>query len=90
MSGPVIHWNGEPLAFAPGESVAHALSRAGVVAFGPGPGGVARAVFCGIGQCQMCLVQINGRTVEACLTPCVAGMQVTAENALPETEIRHD
>jgi D-hydroxyproline dehydrogenase subunit gamma len=90
MNGPVIHWNGQPLAFAPGESVAHALTRAGVTHFGPGPVGLARAVFCGIGQCQMCLVLINGRTAEACLTLCVAGMQVAPENALAETEFRHD
>jgi predicted molibdopterin-dependent oxidoreductase YjgC len=85
MSGPVIYWRDRILAFTPGESVAHALTRAGIAAFGPGPVGVPRAVFCGIGQCQMCLVQIDGRTVEACLTLCRDGLRVG-----PEQEISHD
>ena len=95
MSAPSIYWCGQPLPFVAGESVAHALTRAGVTCFGPSPVGVARAVFCGIGQCQMCLVQIDGRTAEACLTLCVEGMQLRpettgAKNIHPETDTSHD
>lgn len=75
MSG-TIQWQGRSIAFATGESVASALARAGVRDLGARPAGGAMAVFCGIGQCQGCLVQIGGRLVEACLTPCREGMSV--------------
>lgn len=73
MTGGHILWAGRAVGFAPGESVASALMRARVLRFADGP---ARGVFCGIGQCQNCLVQVDGRTVEACLTPCRDGMAV--------------
>jgi aerobic-type carbon monoxide dehydrogenase small subunit (CoxS/CutS family) len=63
MTG-TIFWQGTPVPFLSGESVASALNRAGIRGFG---------LFCGIGQCQGCLVAIEGRTVEACLTRCRDG-----------------
>ncbi len=76
-----ILWQGRPIPFRAGETVASALLRAGVAQFGPAPTGQARAVFCGIGQCQGCLVQAGGRLAEACLTPCRDGLEVTPETA---------
>ncbi|WP_353475960.1 FAD-dependent oxidoreductase (plasmid) [Salipiger sp. H15] len=93
MSGDIFYWRGQPLPFAPGESVAHALGRAGIAEFGPGPTGTARAVFCGIGQCQMCLVEVAGRSAEACLTPaprvCASRRNTAARrrSAMTEREI---
>lgn len=69
-------WQGAPIPFRPGESVASALGRAGIIEFGTGQTGQRRAVFCGIGQCQSCLVQLDGRLTEACLLPCRAGLRV--------------
>lgn len=66
MSG-VFAWQGTPVPFRAGESVASALGRAGVRDFG---------VFCGIGQCQGCLVRIDGRVTEACLAQCRDGARV--------------
>lgn len=79
MSAERIFWGARPLPFLPGESVASALNRAGIGAFGTGSTGLSRAVFCGIGQCQNCLVNIDGALREACLTLCRAGMVVTPE-----------
>lgn len=74
-----ILWQGRPVAFRPGETVASALIRAGIVVWGTGHAGQARAVFCGIGQCQGCLIRADGRLTEACLTPCRAGMELSPE-----------
>ncbi len=76
MSG-LIHWQGRALPFRPGETVGQALERAGVINFGSTPTGQSRAIFCGIGQCQGCLIRADGRMTEACLLPCRDGMVVT-------------
>lgn len=71
-----ILWRGQPVSFIPGETVGSALARAGLRDLGPRATGGRHALFCGIGQCQNCLVQIGGRVVEACLTPCADGLAV--------------
>ena len=73
----VIHWKGRAIPFRPGETVAFALTRAGVVRLGMAETGQMRAVFCGIGQCQGCLIRADGRLTEACLLPARDGMVVT-------------
>lgn len=80
MSRHTILWSGRALPFLPGESVASALARAGIRSFGTAPTGLRRALFCGIGQCQNCLVMIDGQLREACLTPCREGMIAHPEN----------
>ncbi|WP_323038657.1 2Fe-2S iron-sulfur cluster-binding protein [Gemmobacter sp.] len=74
-----IFWQDRPIPFRTGEMVSSALIRAGVIQMGSAPTGQPRAVFCGIGQCQGCLIRADGRLVEACLTPCRAGMQISPE-----------
>lgn len=69
MTGTIL-WQGTPVPFLSGESVASALNRAGIRQFG---------LFCGIGQCQGCLVTIKGRTFEACLTRCQDGVEIDPE-----------
>lgn len=46
--------------------------------------GEPRAAFCGMGICQECRVQINGRRRLACQTVCTPGMVV--HTALPPTQ----
>lgn len=75
-----ILWQGRPVPFRPGESIGSALIRAGVVSFGQAVTGQPRAIFCGIGQCQGCLVQIEGVLREACLAPCRDGLAVLPED----------
>jgi hypothetical protein len=76
MSGHIF-WNGTALPYRAGETVASALTRAGVRCFGAAPQGQARALFCGIGQCQSCLVHDGTRLTEACLLPCRDGLVLT-------------
>lgn len=74
-----LYWNQTALPFQPGETIAAALLRNGVEDLGVGPGGLRGRYFCGIGNCQACLVSIDGASpVEACLTPARAGMHLTA------------
>jgi sarcosine oxidase subunit alpha len=59
-----------------GESLAAALLAAGIRRLGEGPGSP-RAAFCMMGTCQQCLVRVDGKLAQACLTPVRAGMVVT-------------
>jgi hypothetical protein len=74
--GDAIFWCGHAIGFRPGDSVATALMRTGIVSFGPRACGGHYSVFCGIGQCQGCLVADgDGQVLEACLRPCADGGQ---------------
>ena len=74
-----IYWGALAVPFRPGETIAAALRRSGVTHLGPSVGGLQGRYFCGIGNCQACLVRINGASpVEACLTPAQHGLQLTA------------
>ena len=59
---------GREVAAHPGESLAAALIAAEVREF---------VAFCHMGVCQQCLVRVDGRLVQACLTPVAAGMVVS-------------
>ncbi|WP_319530878.1 2Fe-2S iron-sulfur cluster-binding protein [uncultured Cohaesibacter sp.] len=66
-----ILWDGVAVPFKPGESISDALRRHGLLSAAP--------IFCGIGQCQNCLVLIEGRGVrEACLSKCEPDLKVSA------------
>lgn len=78
MSACRFTWRGQPVPFAPGDTIAAALLDAGVGAFGHDACGMELRYFCGIGACQNCLVRLDGRVVEACLTPAVDGATIAA------------
>ena len=62
-----------------GETVAAALTAAGITALRHTRNGDPRGVFCGMGVCFECLVTVDGRPGQrACMTPLRDGMQVTA------------
>ena len=69
--------DGEPLRAAAGQSIAAALLAAGRKSLRSSPSGEPRGLYCGIGVCQECRVQADGRVVRACVTPVTAGMRVT-------------
>jgi len=72
-------WNGAPVAFQPGETIAAALLRAGIADLGQPNDAPGRRVFCGIGACQGCVVAVAGAApVEACLTPASEGLRLGA------------
>jgi predicted molibdopterin-dependent oxidoreductase YjgC len=69
--------DGRRISGFPGESLAVALMNAGIVALRQSPLVRApRGVFCMMGVCQECLVQVDGRVVTACLEPVRADMEV--------------
>ena len=70
---------GIPMMAHPGENLAAALIAVGHWRFGEGEDPKRpRTAFCMMGVCQQCLLRVDGRLVQACLAPVVAGQQVTA------------
>jgi sarcosine oxidase subunit alpha len=70
-------WEGRMLRAPAGESLAAALMAEDLRRLGEGPGSP-RAAFCMMGTCQQCLLRVDGRLAQACLTPVRAGMVVAA------------
>jgi predicted molibdopterin-dependent oxidoreductase YjgC len=69
---------GQKVTAHPGESLAAALIAAGLWRFGEGEDPARpRTAFCMMGVCQQCLLRLDGRLVQACLTPVAAGQEVT-------------
>jgi glycine/D-amino acid oxidase-like deaminating enzyme len=65
-----------------GETVAAALSAAGILAYRQTQNGAPRGLHCGMGACWDCVVTIDGRIGQrACMTKAADGMAVTG--ALP-------
>lgn len=74
-------WNGAPLEARPGDSIAAALTAAGVRKLGTGCAGQDRAMFCGMGVCQDCAVQVDGQVGQlACMTKVAPGMKVCVQD----------
>jgi D-hydroxyproline dehydrogenase subunit gamma len=69
--------DGKPLRAPAGQSIAAALLASGRKSLRSSPSGDPRGLYCGIGVCQECRVQADGRVVRACVTPVTAGMRVT-------------
>ncbi|OED38601.1 hypothetical protein AB833_18890 [Chromatiales bacterium (ex Bugula neritina AB1)] len=74
-------FNGETLVAQPGDSIAGALLTHGktslrVATVSKTP----RGPFCMMGACYECLVELEGRTVQACMTPVTEGMTVQRKN----------
>jgi predicted molibdopterin-dependent oxidoreductase YjgC len=74
-------FDGEELEATPGQTVAAALLAAGRRVWRyTSRHGEPRGLFCGMGICFDCLVQIDGRpNVRACRTPVLPGMRVETQ-----------
>ena len=71
----------------PGISVAAALAAAGERELRDAGAGDVRGLFCGMGVCQECRVQVDGRGgVRACMTPVADSMRISRmpERAAPD------
>src|SRR5271165_1807518 len=70
MSEPVaVTFEGQTITARRGESLAAALIAAGVRSFRTTRTGHERGLFCGMGVCQECLVEIDGQPNQrACMT----------------------
>ncbi|WP_136476682.1 (2Fe-2S)-binding protein [Pseudomonas sp. DG56-2] len=73
---PDLILDGRPLSVAEGTSVAAALALGGDGCSRTAVGGHRRAPLCGMGICQECRVNIDGRRRLACQTLCREGMHV--------------
>lgn len=70
-------FEGEPIEAEPGASVAAALISSDRVAWRTTRDGKPRGLFCGIGVCFDCIVEIDGESGQrACMIPLVDGMDV--------------
>lgn len=72
-----ISFEGEPVMALAGESLAAALTAAGHLGLRQAGPDDRRGLFCGMGVCQECLVEIDGRGAQrACMTATSPGMTV--------------
>ena len=78
QSGPRVTFSidGRVVSAYDGEMLATALMAAGIVKLRQSPNRTPRGAFCLMGACQECLVRIDGRTRQACLTTVTDGMVV--------------
>lgn len=86
MAEPVeFTFDGRPLTTRSGLTLAAALTDAGIRGFREGPGDTPRGLFCGMGVCQDCLVEVDDRpNRRACMTKAESGMVVRTQPARPE------
>ena len=76
--GACLDVDGARVPFRPGETVAVALLRAGIVALRSSPAaGMPRGAFCFMGVCQECVAMVDGELRQTCLTPAAPAMTVT-------------
>jgi predicted molibdopterin-dependent oxidoreductase YjgC len=72
-----IEVDGEPLQAFEGETVATALLASGRRIFRHTPGGSPRGLYCGMGICFDCVVEVDGESsVRSCITLVRPGMKV--------------
>ncbi len=75
-----LRFDGTEIAALESETVAAALSAAGILAYRRTASGAPRGLFCGMGACFDCVVTIDGRIGQrACLARVADGMVVTGE-----------
>lgn len=78
--------DGAAVAGRAGESLVGALAVAGYAVLRHSPaGGGARGMFCLMGSCQECLVQVDGAPVLACMEAVRDGMRVALDRFARET-----
>ena len=75
-----IGFEGETIPAYEGETIAAAVTAAGIRVLRRNRRGEARGVYCGMGACFECLVNVDGRGGQrACMTPVRAGMRVRVQ-----------
>ena len=78
-------FDGDPIEATPGASVAAALIGSGRVCWRTTRDGEQRGLFCGIGVCFDCLVEIDGESGQrACMIPLADGMDVRSAPPAPQ------
>ena len=83
-----FRFGGTPIEALEGETIAAALSAAGIVAFRNTASGAPRGLHCGMGACFDCVVTVDGRIGQrACMLKAADGMVVTGEAVLPPASL---
>src|SRR6476659_1831036 len=83
-----FRFDGSSVPAREGETIAAALSAAGIVAYRRTASGAPRGLHCGMGACFDCVVSVDGRIGQrACLTKAADGMVVTGDATLPLAEL---
>ncbi len=83
-------FDGEPIEAAPGASVAAALVANGRTAWRSTRSGESRGLFCGIGVCFDCLVEIDAEAgPRACMTPLTEGMRIRPAVSAGDPDAEH-
>lgn len=84
-----IHFEGRPMEARKGESLAAALVGHGELSFRDTRLGRERGVFCGMGVCQDCLVEVDGQAnVRACMVKVEAPLTVRRETHMRPLPLR--
>jgi NADPH-dependent 2,4-dienoyl-CoA reductase/sulfur reductase-like enzyme len=85
-------FDGRPVPFEPGQSIGAALWAAGIRSWRTTRvQGRPRGLFCGIGVCFDCLVEIDGRGDQrACVVPARAGLQVATQRGAGRDPLEPD
>ena len=79
-----LRFEGREIPAVIGETVAAALWAAGEVFLRrSSKTGEPRALFCNMGICFECLVQVDGRVVRSCMTPIVAEGTIVRRGGRP-------
>lgn len=77
-----IEVDGEPVEAFEGESIAAALIASGRRILRYTPRSSPRGLFCGMGACFDCLVEVDGDpSVRSCITPVRSGMKIRTPRA---------
>lgn len=78
-----FRFDGNEVVARPGDSLAAALAEGGFTRFHRTPAGKERGIFCGMGVCQDCLVEVDGqRSQRACMAHVRDGMVVHSQDDL--------
>jgi NADPH-dependent 2,4-dienoyl-CoA reductase/sulfur reductase-like enzyme len=87
MSEDRFLFEGRPIGFRKGQSVAAALTEAGQRVLRHTAKGANRGLFCGMGVCQDCLITIDGvPNQRACMTLATKGLGIEQQIAFPVLE----
>lgn len=71
-----FQFDGEKITAFDGETISAALLRSGQKNIRTAPSGSSRGMFCGMGICQECVVEVDGKKIESCRTIVTDGLIV--------------
>src|ERR1700729_2212575 len=82
-----VHYEAQSVPARPGSSIAAALTAAGIRACRQSNAGD-RGLFCGMGVCGECSIEVDGRAGQlACITAAADGMQLRRQPAATRADL---